>query len=86
MTAPEKKSTTYTALTGFAVKGKVTAAGEECPAFDKDTTGQLLAMRRMAPSDSDEAKEVVKRIKERDARAEKDRKAAEAKARLPGAK
>lgn len=74
------KKESYIALVGFAVKGKAVRAGDECPAYSKEDTKQLLAMRRMAPADSDEAKVVLERIE----RAEKDRKAAEKAGRLPG--
>lgn len=83
----DKKKIEYTALVGFSVKGKAVEIGTKCPDYDKRTTDILLANERMAPSDSDEAKEVVERIKARAARAEKDRKAAEAAGRaVPGVK
>jgi len=74
------KKSDFIALVGFAVKGKVVKIGDKCPAYDKETTKQLVAMGRMAPSDSDEAKAVLERIE----RAEKDRVAAEKAGRLPG--
>lgn len=80
----EDKPVEYTALTGFSAEGKVTQAGEPCPKFTDKVVPKLVAMKRMAPSDSDEAKAVVALIKARDERAEKDRKAAEKAGKIPG--
>lgn len=81
------KTKKYTALCGFSIKaGEVYEIAKTGIEFDDKRAAQLTAMGRIAEDDSDEAKAVVERVKARNDRAEKDRKAAEAKGRLPGAK
>ena len=87
MAATKKESKTeYGAMVGFSVGGKSHEVGKPCPDFDADTTRKLVGMKRIAPVDSEEFQALCKRIEERIARAEKDRKANEAKGKLPGAK
>ncbi len=82
----DKKATTYIALIGFSVKGERVAMGDKCPSFDAELTQQLVNMKRMAKEGSDEAKAVIATAKANKERYEADRKAAEAKGRLPGTK
>ncbi len=87
MAEKKAKVVTYTALIGFSAGAKnVYKVGQTGIELEARLAKQLVAMKRIALDGSDEATEVVERLKARNERAEKARKAAEAAGRLPGAK